>query len=113
MVTALSVGFIRSTTSFQVAAKALAQLPEGASIDLALIHVSSIYGNAERLEMVVPELRKAVPGLGAVVGCSSAGAVGMQSTGGVVEVTNDVCVGHVGVLWMGGPRGLPLVLLFP
>lgn len=70
----------------QAAAKALAQLPEGASIDLALLHVSSIYGNAERLESVVPELRKVVPGLSAVVGCSSAGAIGMQSKSRVVEV---------------------------
>lgn len=74
----------------QAAAKALAQLPEGASIDLALVHVSSIYGNAERLEDVVPELRKVVPGLSAVVGCSSAGAIGMQSKGRVVEVSKRI-----------------------
>ena len=48
--------------------------------------MSSIYGNAERLENVVPELRKVVPGLTAVVGCSSAGAIGMQNKGRVVEV---------------------------
>lgn len=35
---------------------------------------------------MVPELRKVVPGLTAVVGCSSAGAMGMQSKGRVVEV---------------------------
>lgn len=74
----------------QAAAKALAQLPEGASIDLALVHVSSIYGNAERLEDVVPELRKVVPGLSAVVGCSSAGTIGMQSKGRVVEVSKRI-----------------------
>lgn len=50
--------------------------------------MSSIYGNAERLENVVPELRKVVPGLSAVVGCSSAGAIGMQSKGRVVEVSD-------------------------
>eukprot|EP00752_Nemacystus_decipiens_P001480 g1455.t1 len=77
----------------EAAAKALAQLPEGASIDLALLHVSSIYGNAERLENVVPELRKVVPGLTAVVGCSSAGAIGMQSTARVVEIENRSCLG--------------------
>lgn len=75
-----------SIPTLQAARKALAQLPEGSSIDLALVHVSSIYGNAERLESVVPELRKAVPGLSAVVGCTSAGAIGMQSKGRVVEV---------------------------
>lgn len=48
--------------------------------------MSSIYGNAERLENVVPELRKVVPGLTAVVGCSSGGAIGMQSKARVVEV---------------------------
>ncbi|CAM9123692.1 unnamed protein product [Ectocarpus sp. 4 AP-2014] len=77
----------------EAAAKALAQLPEGASIDLALIHVSSIYGNAERLENVVPELKKVLPGLSAVVGCSSAGAVGMQGKGRVVEIENRSCLG--------------------
>lgn len=71
----------------QAAAKALSQLPDGASADLALLHVSSIYGNAERLEMVVPELRKVVPGLSTVVGCSSAGAIGMRETGRAVEVS--------------------------
>lgn len=76
--------FVNPTS--QAAVKALAQLPEGSSIDLAIIHVSSIYGNAERLENVVPELRKAVPGLSAVVGCTSAGAIGMQTKGRVVEV---------------------------
>ncbi|CAN0399608.1 unnamed protein product [Ectocarpus sp. 12 AP-2014] len=77
----------------EAAAKALAQLPEGASVDLALIHVSSIYGNAERLENVVPELRKVLPGLSAVVGCSSAGAIGMQGKGRVVEIENRSCLG--------------------
>lgn len=52
--------------------------------------MSSIYGNAERLEDVVPELRKVVPGLSAVVGCSSAGAIGMQSKRRVVEVSNRI-----------------------
>lgn len=84
----------------QAAAKALSQLPDGATIDLALVHVSSIYGNAERLENVVPELRKVVPGLGAVVGSSSAGVIGIQSKGRVVEVRQ--CVGamavHVSIL---------------
>lgn len=79
-----------SLNDFQAAAKALAQLPEGASIDLALLHVSSIYGNAERLENVVPELRKVLPGLSAVVGCSSAGAIGMQGKGRVVEVSKGI-----------------------
>ncbi|CAN0573397.1 unnamed protein product, partial [Ectocarpus sp. 12 AP-2014] len=65
----------------------------GASVDLALIHVSSIYGNAERLENVVPELRKVLPGLSAVVGCSSAGAIGMQGKGRVVEIENRSCLG--------------------
>lgn len=64
----------------------MAQLPKDASIDLALVHVSSIYGNAERLEKVVPELRKILPGLGVVIGCSSAGVVGMKSRGRPVEV---------------------------
>eukprot|EP00904_Undaria_pinnatifida_P010455 jgi/Undpi1/653/HiC_scaffold_10.g04117.m1 len=77
----------------EAATKALAQFPEGASIDLALIHVSSIYGNAEKLETVVPELRKVVPGLDAVVGCSSAGAVGMQSKDRAVEIENRTCFG--------------------
>ncbi|CAM9671001.1 unnamed protein product, partial [Laminaria digitata] len=77
----------------EAAAKALAQFPEGASIDLALIHVSSIYGNAERLETVVPELRKVVPGLESVVGCSSAGAVGMQGKDRAVEIENRTCFG--------------------
>lgn len=51
-----------------------------------MLHVSSIYSNAEKLETVVPELRKVVPGLSAVVGCSSAGAIGTQGKGRVVEV---------------------------
>lgn len=50
------------------------------------MHVSSVYGNAERLEKVVPELRKALPGLGAVIGCSTAGVVGMKGKGHSVEV---------------------------
>lgn len=62
----------------QAAGNALAQLPEGASIDLALIHVSSVYGNAERLTSVIPTLREALPQLGAVVGCSCAGVLGMK-----------------------------------
>lgn len=70
----------------QAAAKALSQLPDGASADLALLHVSSVYGNTDRLEMVVPELKKVVPGLSTVVGCSSAGAIGMRGAGRAVEV---------------------------
>lgn len=53
--------------------------------------MSSIYGNAERLENVVPELRKVLPGLSAVVGCSSAGAIGMQGKERVVEVSKGLC----------------------
>lgn len=55
-------------------------------MDLCLLHVSSIYGNTERLETVVPELRKALPGLGAVIGCSTAGVVGTKSKGRCIEV---------------------------
>ena len=82
----------RLKTSLQAAAKALLQLPDGARIDLALLHVSSIYGNAERLETVVPELRKVVPALGVVVGCSSAGVIGMRGVGRALEVSNPSSV---------------------
>ncbi|CAM9321707.1 unnamed protein product, partial [Ascophyllum nodosum] len=77
----------------EAAAKALLQLPDGARIDLALLHVSSIYGNAERLETVVPELRKVVPALGVVVGCSSAGVIGMRGVGRALELENKACLG--------------------
>ncbi|CAM9539265.1 unnamed protein product, partial [Choristocarpus tenellus] len=77
----------------EAATKALAQMPDGLSLDLALVHVSSIYGNAERLQSVVPALRRALPGLGAVVGCSAAGVVGMKGKRKPAEVENQVCFG--------------------
>ncbi|CAM9106885.1 unnamed protein product [Discosporangium mesarthrocarpum] len=68
-------------------------MPEGSSVDLALVHISSIYGNSERLEKVVPTLRKSIPGLGAVVGCCAAGVVGMRESGRPIEIENRPCFG--------------------
>ena len=62
----------------QAAADALAGLPDGSSLDLAILHVSSMYGGPEVLRCIVPHLLESLPELQAVVGGSASGVIGVR-----------------------------------
>jgi hypothetical protein len=62
----------------QAAADALAGLPDGSPLDLAILHVSSMYGGPEVLRCIVPQLLESLPELQAVVGGSASGVIGVR-----------------------------------
>jgi hypothetical protein len=63
----------------QVCRRGAAGLPAGAAHDLALLHVSSIYGGPEVMRDAVARVRRALPGVRAVVGGGASGIVGMRA----------------------------------
>ncbi|KAG5192765.1 hypothetical protein JKP88DRAFT_347307 [Tribonema minus] len=75
----------------QVCKRALAGLPPGTTPDLAILHVSSIYGGPEVLQNVLKGVREHAPGVRALVGGGASGVVGMRK-GRPVEVENDYAV---------------------
>ncbi|CAM9359691.1 unnamed protein product, partial [Chrysoparadoxa australica] len=77
----------------QAAARCKASVADASSFseDLALVHISSIYMNAGPLSAVVDHVRAALPGVKAVLGCTSTGVVGMKG-GRPVEIENQLGV---------------------
>jgi hypothetical protein len=71
--------------------KAMAGLPQGAVADLAVIHLSSMYADRTRLDVLVDMLRKACPGVGSILGTTACGLVGMRA-GKPTEFENEIAL---------------------
>lgn len=79
----------------EAANAALAGLPAGASLDLAIIHISSLYGEAQAMKTVIPSLTAALPALKNVLGATVFGVLGGGGGGSTPQEVENERVLHL------------------